>query len=409
MIVFLLALIGLSLWAVVSRFNKTVTSSNLSKACRPITKHYPHLDPLGGLDLPIRIWKEFRRGEMAEGARRRHESLGTTFTTRYLGSTSIYTIDPDNIRSMTTGNFEHWGKSPWVQEAGKHIGHGVLLNDGEAWKESRNVLKPIFARLPDTSAFLEPHLQHLMQAIREKRTSAFNFQELSDKFVLDVSTELLFGRSTEILTKATADSRDAHQFLLFVKQFESPAALFMSVGALSWLELLPVYKQLLRCVDGMKSFFRKQLDLITLDDGFRASSTHSATPPAAQTQTATWSTSPGVFRMLRAQGVPVDEIQGELQNIFFASYDTTSALLASLIEALARHPDVQQRLRREISECLGDRPATGQDVTKMGYLHCVVSEGASHVNPSLPPPSSFPVLFPPFPSVEIDHKINSHN
>jgi len=363
---------GLLLWAAVSRLirRRAVRRLEQAKGCHPITKRYPHLDIFGGLDLSIQIWREFRRGELSEGMKRRHDRYGSTFMAKGLGSECIYTIDHHNIRTVTTTNFDHWGKSAWVEEAAKHVGNGVLLNEGEAWKTSRNLLRPIFTRTAaDTPSLLEPHLQRLIGIMRAKRGAAFDFQRLAGVFVLDVTTEFLFGQPTNCLAGGAA-AEDALHFLALVKQFEPPSAMFMAVGALAWLQLLPNYRALIQCVTGMKSFFRRRLDSIIASG---------KTPPplssSAESRTATTSSSPNVFRMMKAQGIPRERIQGELQNIFFASYDTTTALLSNLVELLARNTGVQQRLREEIAQCLEGRRAKSQDLVRMEYLQCVISEG----------------------------------
>lgn len=358
---------GLLLWAAVSRLirRRAVRRLERAKGCHPITKRYPHLDIFGGLDLSIQIWREFRRGELSEGMKRRHDRYGSTFMAKGLGSECIYTIDHHNIRTVTTTNFDHWGKSAWVEEAAKHVGNGVLLNEGEAWKTSRNLLRPIFARTAaDTPMLLEPHLQRLIGIMRAKRGAAFDFQRLAGVFVLDVTTEFLFGQPTNCLAGG-ADAEDALHFLALVKQFEPPSAMFMAVGALAWLQLLPNYRALIQCVTGMKSFFRRKLDSIIA----------SGKAPLLSSESRTTTSSPNVFRMMKAQGIPRERIQGELQNIFFASYDTTTALLSNLVELLARNTGVQQRLREEIAKCLEGRRAKSQDLVRMEYLQCVTSEG----------------------------------
>lgn len=361
--------VGLLLWVVVDRLFRRRAERELERAkgCHPVAKWYPHIDVFGGLDLTVQIWREFRRGELSEGMRRRHDLYGSTFMARGPGSRCIYTVDHQNIRAVTTTNFEHWGKSAWVEEAAKHVGNGVLLNEGEAWKKSRNLLRPIFARTAaDTPTLLEPHLQRLVGTMRAKRGEAFDFQKLAGVFVLDVTTEFLFGQPTNCLAGGV-DAEDALDFLSLVKKFESPSAMFMAVGMLAWLQLLPNYQSLIQCVNGMKSFFRRKLDSII------ASGKTPQPPPLPESRVA----SPNVFRMMKAQGIPEEQIQGELQNIFFASYDTTTALLSNLIELLARNTQVQQRLRREITECLEGRPAKSQDLLRMEYLQCVISEGES--------------------------------
>ena len=324
--------------------------------CESIT-NYPHLDPIGGLDLSVQIWREFHRGELSEGMRRRHEKFGPTFSTNSLGQDCIYTIDPENIRAVTTDNFDCYGKSAWVEEAAKHVGNGILMSDGEDWKRSRAVLKPLFARTAlDEPALVEPHLQNLVQVIRGNNGQPFDFQVLAARFTLDIVTDFLFGKSTQSLLGGKA-AEDARHFLTLVKDFEPPSGTFIAVGALAWFELLPSYRRLLLVVDGMKAFFRSQLEMIISDPGFHSQSA-----------------APSCFRMMESDGVGVGQIQAELQNIFFASFDTTTALLANIIGILSQRQDIQQQLRAEIAYLNGS-PPTKQDLGRLSFLRFVLLEG----------------------------------
>jgi cytochrome P450 len=68
------------------------------------------------------------------------------------------------------------------------------------------------------------------------------------------------------------------------------------------------------------------------------------------------------------------EIRDEAATLFIAGHDTTSASLAWLWYLVARHPEVEQRLLREVDEVLGDRPATFEDVRRLRYTEMVVKE-----------------------------------
>lgn len=345
------------------------------------SRRYPHLDPWLGIDLAIRSWRDFNTGRLSEGLRERHLSHGSTFITKNLGADCIYTLEPDNIRWITTKGFENFGKSGWVGEAAKHIGNGILMNDGEAWKRSRRMLKPIFARTAiDEPALLEPHVQKLVASMRRRsrESGAFDFHELACMFTLDVVTEFLFGRSTSCLEgPGETGGREGLHFLALVKDFEGPSARFIALGPLAWFSLLWSYQHLIGLVEGLKAFFRAQLNGIIAE----------TCTDASQKLPAKADVSLSVFRAMKAAGISDGQIQGELQNIFFASYDTTSAFVANLMYVLVRHPDIQQRLRDEI-EFLRGRPPSGQDLSELHFLRLVLMEGSYPHNPDPQTPIS---------------------
>lgn len=326
---------------------------------------YPHLDPFLGLDLAIQTWRDFRSGELSEGLRRRHALYGRTFLANNLGGDNIYTVEPDNIRAITTTHFSRFGKAGWVSEAAKHVGNGVLMSEGEAWKRSRAMLKPVFARTAvDEPGFMEPHVERLvgeMKRLSGEGCAVFDFHELACMFTLDVVTEFLFGQSTRCLENPRGpEGEEGMDFLSLVKKFEGPSGEFIAVGLLAWLRLMPSYMYLIGLVRGMKTWFSRKLD------GIMAESNTVSTPKSPRS----------VFTAMKAAGIPVDRIQGELQNVFFASYDTTSAFLANLVYVLARYPGVQAKLRREVGDSLGGRHPTNHALAKMEYLQLVIMEGS---------------------------------
>jgi cytochrome P450 len=67
-------------------------------------------------------------------------------------------------------------------------------------------------------------------------------------------------------------------------------------------------------------------------------------------------------------------IRSELLNILLAGRDTTAALLTNVFFELPRHPDILDRLRREITEHIGDEAPTYQQLKDMKYLKAILNE-----------------------------------
>uniref|UniRef100_A0A023GKT5 Putative cytochrome p450 cyp3/cyp5/cyp6/cyp9 subfamily n=1 Tax=Amblyomma triste TaxID=251400 RepID=A0A023GKT5_AMBTT len=71
-----------------------------------------------------------------------------------------------------------------------------------------------------------------------------------------------------------------------------------------------------------------------------------------------------------------DQAMAQCLLFFLAGKETTARAVSYTLYLLAIHPDVQEKLRNEVDECFkshGDRPDL-EAVTKLKYLHCVVSE-----------------------------------
>lgn len=64
------------------------------------------------------------------------------------------------------------------------------------------------------------------------------------------------------------------------------------------------------------------------------------------------------------------------RTFIFGGQDTTTGAISHALHELAMHPDVQERLRKEVIEASasGDGHLNFADVQKLGYLDSVVRE-----------------------------------
>lgn len=71
-----------------------------------------------------------------------------------------------------------------------------------------------------------------------------------------------------------------------------------------------------------------------------------------------------------------DEAMAQCLLFFLVGNDTNSTVIAYTLYLLAIHPEAQEKLRAEVDECFkvhGEHPSLDV-VTKLQYLHCIVSE-----------------------------------
>ena len=60
---------------------------------------------------------------------------------------------------------------------------------------------------------------------------------------------------------------------------------------------------------------------------------------------------------------------------FFAGFDTTSTTLSVVVFGLVHHPEVQEKLRQEIEEVIGDsEKITGDHLKDLKYTENVINE-----------------------------------
>ena len=86
------------------------------------------------------------------------------------------------------------------------LGEGIFSTDGAKWRHSRDLLRPNFnrAQVAEMGMF-EKHFGNLMKCIgRERPGETVDLQPLFLSLAMDISTEFLFGESTDDLAAETS-------------------------------------------------------------------------------------------------------------------------------------------------------------------------------------------------------------
>ncbi len=73
-------------------------------------------------------------------------------------------------------------------------------------------------------------------------------------------------------------------------------------------------------------------------------------------------------------GMTDQQVRDEAITLFIAGHETTANALIWTWYLLAQHPEVEQRLHKEIDEVLGDRPPEFADVAQLRYAEMILAE-----------------------------------
>ncbi len=85
------------------------------------------------------------------------------------------------------------------------LGDGIFTQDGESWKHSRELLRPLFlSKRVDNFVEIQEHVEALISCIPNGKV--VDFQPLFFRFTLDTTTYLLFGRSIHSLGEQSAQA-----------------------------------------------------------------------------------------------------------------------------------------------------------------------------------------------------------
>jgi cytochrome P450 len=300
--------------------------------------------------------------------KQRFDENGDTFAFKQLGKFGVLTNDPINVKAILSSQFQDFGVGKRRAEAFEPlIGHGIFTADGASWEKARKLVRPSFARgqLDDVSAF-EPHLQNFFASL-PRGAETFDLQPLFQSLTLDVSTDFLFGESTNVLGSAKAASAGRS----FANAFDNAQKTVVSafaLGSAGWLDPRSNFREDQKTVeDFMSGYVEKAL---------------------SKEEDQTTDEENGRYSFASEFAKLTDDramIRGGLLNLLLAGRDTTASLLSNLFFMLARRPDIYSKLAEEIRSTIstGGQAPSLEDLKSMKYLRACINESL-RLHPPIP-------------------------
>ncbi len=147
---------------------------------------YSHLNSFLGLDIALGMAKSLKQDYFLVWLNRIHRNRPKTFLVNFFGSRFIYTIEPENMKSMSAINWKDFAVGPMRRNnkaTHPFADKGVNTVDGEEWKYSRELIKPFFVREAFTNTGrLSRHVDRLFSLFPEDGET-FNIQPLIQLWV----------------------------------------------------------------------------------------------------------------------------------------------------------------------------------------------------------------------------------
>ncbi len=334
----------------------------------------PTLDPLFGLDFFYSSYVSLKEHRALSLIPDMYKIISSnTGQLRLFNRTIISTCEPENLKSVLSLDFKSWAlPAERSKMLGPILGEGIFTSNGEVWKHSREMLRPNFVRtqVGDTELF-ERHVQDLFQKIPRDR-SMIDLQKPFLGLTLDISTEFLFGMSTNCLKPSFRDEKVAG----FVESFDYVLA--NSAGQESKWGILGLFlpnftaKKNIRVIHGTFSpSLLSQQKLTTTHHSFCR-----RPDPNRNLQLQPLPARKYIFlHALLAQTPPPTplRLRSELLNILLAGRDTTASVLSNLWFEISKRPDIFAALQREILPLRNAHP-TFEQLKSLKYLQAVISE-----------------------------------
>jgi cytochrome P450 len=323
--------------------------------CQPVWRSLSK-DPLLGLDTLPGTIRTLWQHKMLQRSCEYYATLGTTFTVKELTRRGILTIEPENIKTVLTLNFEDYALGHRLEAFRPLLGEGIFDTDGKHWSHSRALLRPSFTRdhIADLTT-LEDHFQNLLLLLPRDGESVFDLLGPFFRYTLDSATEFLFGETTGTL-------RQASSTLGFAEAFHYAQKAVIVRATLGPLRFLYRDRKADKSNRICRDFARRYVDKAyqTLED---ERSGHGK----AKSEKHVFS------RELAARTSDRERVLDEVMNVLLAGRDTTASLLSNLFFMLAKHSDIWGKLRAEVAVLQGRIP-NYDELQSLKYVQCCINE-----------------------------------
>jgi cytochrome P450 len=277
------------------------------------------------------------------------------------GHAAYLVSDPDSLYALLVTNRHKYRKNIRYRAAAELFGHGLLLNEGAAWKRQRILSQPAFKA--DHVAAQVPRMAEIT------RDLLAGWQRYADEQrVCDVDAEFLH------LSQLLAG------YYLMGPRFEHIAERFCAAAVAikrHWPQPPRSVAQLLRRRgDGWSDALAAAVRAID-----------SCTYEYLSLERRHDFSGAGLVQLLvegsRAQGDEFDDrsLRDQLLSVFFAGHETSATSLSWIHYLLDRHRDARAKVRAEVERVLGQREPTAADLDALPYTEQVVNEALRLYSP----------------------------
>ncbi|TGO18736.1 hypothetical protein BTUL_0008g01210 [Botrytis tulipae] len=306
-----------------------------------------------GLDT-IKIALEADRGKYFPTLLQRNvEQFGITFKYSIMNTSSLFTVDPKNVKAILATQFDDFDLGPMrIGAFWPMLGKGIFTQDGHEWKVTRDMMRPQFNRDQMSDFELEEkHAQNLMRAIDTRLQG--DWTEEIDLQLLDLP---------ENQSKAQGTKID------FAAEFDNALSWVYTRGRFAdkyWLVSSRYFRNSCnKCNEYVDYFVQLALNRNSL-----------ARDQDKDDSTAAKKRYIYLDALAKETQDPI-ELRSQCLHLMLAGRDTTASLLGWLFLLFAQNPNQYQKLRNIVIENFGtyENPLeiNFMDLKNCRYLqHCL--------------------------------------
>ncbi|CAG8710361.1 2859_t:CDS:2, partial [Racocetra persica] len=286
----------------------------------------------------------------------------------------ILVSDPKLVQEILSSHSYEYPRDIFNKPPLKDIlGEGILFANGNVHKRQRKMMSPLFAftnikeMLPTIVQAGHKLKDIWMKQIGNKKEKQITITDLVPKTTLDIIGLVGFNYEFNSITSKSelaqaynsiASNNHSSIYLALVRFFPSIRKLPTSSNKKLYNSIKTINNISERLIAKQRSSLVRGTDLLSL--------------------------------LVKANdNLPVDEqlthkeLTGQVMTMLVAGHETNSTALTWVLYFLAKNPDVQDRLRKEVLEILIDRDycPTFDEIEHMKYLECVYKESLRIIPP----------------------------
>ncbi|MEM7131499.1 MAG: cytochrome P450 [Chloroflexota bacterium] len=297
---------------------------------------------------------EFRRDQIGK-VLELTQQLGRVAHISALGIPIYFISEPEMIREILVRHANDLHKDRFTKHMFKRwLGESILTTEGTKWQRQRKLIQPIFhaVHIHDFAAVFADRAKEMCDRWRVGDTYELGREMM--ELTLRIICRTMFSEDIDGLI----DKMDEY---LKVISKEAQFQLNYPFTVPNWVPL-PTYRRQDRAVDGIH-----KLLLAIIHKRQARIQNGEEVPSDLLTMLLTSKYEDG-------QMMSDKQVLDECMVVFFAGHETTAVGLTWTWATLLQHPDVLEKLTKEIDEVIGDQAVHYEDLAKMPYLSQVIKE-----------------------------------
>ncbi len=263
---------------------------------------------------------------------------------------------PDGVKHVVQDNHTNYIKGPWYKVLKPLMGDGLFSSDGDLWKRQRRLVQPAFQKKhhPMMAEVISGATAGMLDRWEANAAGGKAIDARGEVILLTLEILLrsmfsgdLMGYEQEL--REAVIEYERHMDLVSAVNSVKLPAWFPSVGRRRFQNAVRTLEQFIfRVVEQRRRTQTDNGDLVSLLLWARDEET--------------------------GQSMSDRQIRDELMTMLQAGHDTVSDAISWTWYLMAKHPDVRQKVEREVDSTLGGRPTRFEDLLQLAYTERVIRE-----------------------------------